>query len=217
MRTDAGEQAGMKAYHEAWRAKKKQDPEWVAREAAKHEARKQDPEWLEQKRAYYREYAKAHRDKFRERLKADPDKWSRTQAKLKEYAKAHPEKIKSAQKKHIEKARQENPLKVIISYVRTRAKKRGIEFNLEPSDLVMPEVCPVLGIPIVPFKGKFNPNSASFDRKDPAKGYIRGNVEIVSWRANMLKRDCTDAAELRAVADYIERCQRGRKHEEDAY
>ena len=49
-------------------------------------------------------------------------------------------------------------------------------------DIVIPEKCPVFLVPIeVP----------SIDRIDPSKGYIPGNVRIISMRANMLKSDAT--------------------------
>ena len=69
----------------------------------------------------------------------------------------------------------------------------------------MPERCPVLGIPITPFEKGLAPGTPSFDRIDPRKGYVKGNVAIISNRANRLKCDCIDPGELRAVAAYIER------------
>ena len=65
----------------------------------------------------------------------------------------------------------------------------------------IPEVCPVLGIPVnrggVGKKGG-RPDSPSMDRIDPTKGYIKGNVRVISNRANTLKCNAT-VAELEAV------------------
>lgn len=204
-RQDPAYKEKQKAYHDAWRARKKRDPEWVAKQAAKHEERKRDSEWLERKRTYHREYAKTHHSETYEKMMADPEKAANKRTKAREYVQAHREQIRRNQKKSVAKLRQTDPIRAIIGYIKTRAKKRGIEFNLETVDLVMPDICPVLGVPIAPFKGKFEPSSASLDRIDPSRGYVKGNVRIISWRANMLKRDCTDPAELRAVADYVER------------
>lgn len=33
-----------------------------------------------------------------------------------------------------------------------------------------------------------NPNSCTIDRIDSTKGYVKGNIQLVTWRANCLKR-----------------------------
>lgn len=45
------------------------------------------------------------------------------------------------------------------------------------------------------------PNAASLDRIDNSKGYVRGNVMVISLRANAIKNNAT-AEELTAVAAY---------------
>jgi hypothetical protein len=85
--------------------------------------------------------------------------------------------------------------------VRRRARRDGIPFNLEPEDLKIPKRCPVLGLPLRRSSGRAAPNSPSVDRIIPRKGYVRGNVIVVSQRANELKRDAT-AAELRKLAKF---------------
>jgi hypothetical protein len=88
-----------------------------------------------------------------------------------------------------------------------RAKRDGLPFNITFEDIKIPEVCPVLGIPIFFSKDKrkgFQPNSPSIDKIIPALGYVKGNICVISNRANTIKRDAT-AEELRKVADYIER------------
>jgi hypothetical protein len=44
-------------------------------------------------------------------------------------------------------------------------------------------------------------NAPSLDRWDNSKGYIPGNVFVISWRANWLKHDGS-VEELRRVAEY---------------
>ena len=72
-----------------------------------------------------------------------------------------------------------------------RAKDKNLPFDIDVEDIVIPEVCPVLGIPIKPNIGgdRMSDNSPTLDKFYPAKGYVKGNVQIISWRANNLKSD----------------------------
>lgn len=82
----------------------------------------------------------------------------------------------------------QNPLIIMCRQAKIRAKKKGMEFNLNPSDLILPSVCPVLGIPLcVSENGKATNNSPTLDRINNLKGYTKDNVVIVSFRANTIK------------------------------
>lgn len=85
-----------------------------------------------------------------------------------------------------------------------RAKLYGREFSLEFSDIVIPERCPILEIPLDVYKGRSggNPNSPSLDRIDSTKGYSKENVQVISHRANMMKTDATKE-ELLKFADWV--------------
>jgi hypothetical protein len=97
----------------------------------------------------------------------------------------------------------------MVSRTKYRAKMRGIEFNLTPEDITIPTHCPVLGMPLVSTtrgrRGYF-PDSPSIDRVHPDKGYVRGNVRVISARANLLKNDAT-VEELQAVLSDLRRIQ----------
>jgi len=88
------------------------------------------------------------------------------------------------------KWRREPAAERLLKTARFNAKKLGIPFDLSLADIVIPERCPVLGIEI---KTDFLDKRASpsVDRIRPELGYVRGNVVIVSWRANSLKGDAT--------------------------
>ena len=86
-----------------------------------------------------------------------------------------------------------------------RAANKGIEFSISSEDLFVPSICPVLRIPLRPSDpgtGK-NDNAPSLDRIIPSLGYVKGNVIVISWRANHLKRDATPE-ELKLVAEWLE-------------
>jgi hypothetical protein len=85
--------------------------------------------------------------------------------------------------------------------IKTKAKKYQIPFNLEKSDIIIPECCPVFNVPFV--VGEKSPWNPSLDRIDPTKGYVKGNVVVISVRANSIKNDATPA-ELRRIADFVD-------------
>jgi hypothetical protein len=100
-----------------------------------------------------------------------------------------------------------NPRRYLYIKAKTRAKAAGILFGITVDDIVIPDLCPVLGIRLEGGLGKgvpASPASPSVDRIIPELGYVPGNVRVISMRANVLKRDAT-AAELEAIAAYIRR------------
>lgn len=99
--------------------------------------------------------------------------------------------------------RERNPKGVLLKSARARAKQRGWECTITEQDLDIPEHCPILGIPLVIGGGKQHDNSPTVDRADTSKGYIPGNVGVISWRANRLKSDAT-VDELRSILAYME-------------
>ncbi|MBE0470604.1 MAG: hypothetical protein IBX55_13985 [Methyloprofundus sp.] len=92
----------------------------------------------------------------------------------------------------------------ILKAKQANAKARGIEFSLQQKDIVIPDKCPVLGIPLKKSISKGDAgNSPSIDRVDPSKGYTPDNIRIISHRANRKKQDCT-VEELRLLLAYME-------------
>lgn len=84
-----------------------------------------------------------------------------------------------------------DPRKKMLRTARFRAQKHRRECTLVLSDIVVPEVCPLLGIPIFVGSRAVKNNSPTLDRKDSSKGYTPDNVWVVSWRANRIKSDAT--------------------------
>lgn len=94
------------------------------------------------------------------------------------------------------------------------AKKRGIEFTIELKDLVIPAYCPILEVRIVSEEvdaaGRRDRRySPSIDRVDPSKGYVPGNVRVISSLANNMKQNAT-FEELESFAknigEYVKKC-----------
>lgn len=94
------------------------------------------------------------------------------------------------------KRRKRNSIKKHIVHqmwklAKDRATKYGYEFNLEESDIVIPEVCPILEVPIVLGEKDNYEYTPSLDRIDNSKGYVKGNVQVISKKANSMKNSAT--------------------------
>jgi hypothetical protein len=99
-----------------------------------------------------------------------------------------------------------DPIGFLLQRLKVSAKSRGVAFNLRREDIHIPRVCPALGIRLV-WPRKLHTgrpaNMPSADRVDPKRGYVKGNVRIISSRANSLKNNAS-LAELRGLVRYVE-------------
>jgi hypothetical protein len=77
-----------------------------------------------------------------------------------------------------------------IRETKSRAKMKGIPFNLEREDLLpLPVFCPVFGIKMDYTGGTDRRIRASLDRIIPDLGYTKGNVRVISFAANTAKQN----------------------------
>jgi hypothetical protein len=133
------------------------------------------------------------------------------------YRLAHPKNLSEEDKKYYKDYRNKNkaaiseqkrnravrePVHRLLTSARDRAKEKGITFCLTVSDVFVPKRCPILGIPLVPGKGKQTANSPSLDRINPLKGYVPGNVQVISYRANAMKQNASPK-ELVRFAEWV--------------
>ena len=91
----------------------------------------------------------------------------------------------------------------LASKAREHAKQLGVPCTITIHDIHVPEVCPVLGIPLVRGQGRLHDASPTIDRIDPRGGYTPDNIAVISFLANKVKGDATSAQVL-AVADWME-------------
>lgn len=80
-----------------------------------------------------------------------------------------------------------DPLIRIFSTSKHRAKRLGQEFTISRNDVPIPTHCPITELKLEFNEGKRRDSTYSLDRIDNSKGYIPGNVAIISWRANRIK------------------------------
>lgn len=178
----------------------------------------------EKRKEYNKKYYEKNRKKILRSLKQKRDTdpvWARAQdTKNKEYYQNNKQEMVAAQKRRYDNLTKEQKLsrqeqmqqrelevltETMYRRTRNRASRLDIPFNLELSDIIVPNECPVLGIPIfrvIKKKMGATPNSPSLDRIDSNKGYIKGNVHVISQRANMLKSNAT-TEEMLALARYF--------------
>ena len=164
----------------------------------------------EKKRAQDKAYREAHKERLKAYYEANKEKLKAyreaNKEKLKAYREANKERMAAWKKAH----KKANKEKYMLMSARKRAKKNNIPFNLTedylksiyPSDMI----CPVLGFEMsVGLDENGRPDtSPSLDRIIPEKGYVQGNVVVVSTRANVIKSNATPE-EIRKVADFYEK------------
>jgi hypothetical protein len=90
--------------------------------------------------------------------------------------------------------------KVMLQGARSRAKVKGLPFDLTYEDFEIPAYCPILGMELIS-RRRLQDCSPSLDRIDNSKGYVKGNVIVVSLKANRIKSNAT-VEEIRKVADF---------------
>jgi hypothetical protein len=112
---------------------------------------------------------------------------ARLSAREKYYKKVGYEKGKRPKKER----KQDNPAYMMFRNAIQRSKDKNLPFNLELKDIEIPEVCPLLGIPIIKGIGNYSDNSPTLDKIVPELGYVKGNVWVVSMRANRIKDNAT--------------------------
>ena len=122
------------------------------------------------------------------------DKWEKkNKEKIAAYVKEYRsrEDVKARRLQHQKKWREKNLDWELWHKAKKRSEKSGVPFNIERSDVIIPETCPVLGIPLFITKGTIGDNSPTIDKIIPEKGYVKGNIAVISARANRIKCDAS--------------------------
>lgn len=110
-----------------------------------------------------------------------PDQIKKNRERAKQWAKSNPDKVKINKTRY----RLRHPERYMLKAARDNSKAKNLEFNLEEQDIKIPSVCPVFK---VPFQHGTD-YAASIDRIDNTKGYVKGNIQIISRLANSVKRN----------------------------
>jgi len=133
----------------------------------------------ERGRAYHREYQRAYRTTHRKECKAYMEAYRVTHR-----AEANTQRIVY---------RAAHPETALLANARQRARRYGVPCTLTRADvreLLTPMRCAATGLPLIPNTGKGKPSalSPSIDRIEPARGYVPGNVRLVCFRFNEVRK-----------------------------
>jgi actin-related protein len=157
---------------------------------------------------YYKEYYAKNKEKKLARGKVRGKEYreenkEELKKKRKEYYEQNKERLKEQNKqKRLEKYRSNpeqdmakqkewkinNIERYLVQSARNRAKKYNLPFDITHEDVVVPEFCPYLGIKLVPFSEWSSP---SLDKIVPELGYVKGNIQVISTKANTMKNNAT--------------------------
>lgn len=97
----------------------------------------------------------------------------------------------------------DNVKRAMVSRAQRRAVSAGLEFNITEDDFEIPAKCPIYGIDLNPVRhGRNQPTTPSLDRIDNTRGYVKGNVHVISLRANKHKSDASPE-EILMLAEWI--------------
>ena len=221
----------MKEYVKRYR---KNNMEKVAeyRKKNKEKLAKQQRKWREDNRERVVERGRKWREKNRESIAEKNRKYRENNrdklAKQKaEYYQDNRERITKqkteyyhANREKIMEYRKNNPFttqsSILSSRARTRAREKNIPVDLDfisrlniANWLKRQPRCECCNVEFdIGIKGQSGPKSSSpsLDRFDLEKGYVKGNVYLICFECNTLKRD-VDSKRLRIVVDWMEKIE----------
>lgn len=148
------------------------------------------PKRLNECKLCYNEKRREYKKQWRHNKEA-LDKYREKQNLLKRLKYKEDINFRERYKKQSREWRHKNPQKSILKDAKRRAKQKNLPFNLSEEDIVIPNLCPILKIPLNKNSGLWKDDSPSIDRIIPEKGYIKENIIIISYRANRIKNNHT--------------------------
>lgn len=141
----------------------------------------------EQIAIHHKEWYQKNKDRIRESRKGSDGKLKpKLISHQKEYRKRNKEK-QAQYSKSAAQRRRLDPAKHMYTNTKSSANKRGLDFNLTKEDIIIPINCPVLNVPLV-WRTWYCP---SIDRIDNSKGYVKGNIQVISRKANTMKNNAS--------------------------
>ena len=135
------------------------------------------------------------------RMRRKRENGAQTREQQREYMKEYRANNKERLLEQQREKRKSAPLASLWKQISARKHRLNITRE-EFMGTLMPDFCPILGIPITYDLSR--DNIPSVDRIDPNRPYDVGNIVIVSYRANMIK-SIGSSDEHKRIADWMER------------
>ena len=91
-------------------------------------------------------------------------------------------------KTNIEKTNEQ----LLFERTKQSAKEKKLDFNLTIDDIIIPEYCPLLEVKLTfDYITESKDSYYSIDRINSDLGYVKGNVQVISLKANTMKNNAT--------------------------
>lgn len=116
------------------------------------------------------------------------DNLSKERNRSKKYYENHREQEKTRGRKYYSTLTTET---LMFQAAKMRAKRDNIPFNICKEDIIVGETCPILHIPLCRSKNVVSDNSPTLDKIIPSHGYTKNNVQVISNKANSMKRNAS--------------------------
>lgn len=130
-------------------------------------------------------------------------------------AKERKAKRRKERREDVEYRRRENELqkahydrnieRYLVKGARHRAKTGNLPFDITEEDITVPKLCPVLKKPLK----RHTRYAPTIDRIIPELGYVKGNVMVVSYKANVMKNDASEE-DLKNFCEYYTKHTQGK-------
>ena len=146
------------------------------------------------KRKYQKEYREKNRDAINKSREAKKEQYNNARKEV------YHNDI-SANRKKLKEWYRNNVESRLWSSAKARARRFNLDFNITKEDIVIPKCCPVLGIELVVGEKYAHGESPSLDRIIPSKGYVKGNIIVISNKANSIKNNAT-VNEIKQVYEF---------------
>lgn len=150
----------------------------------------------EEQRERHREWSKQYRANM------TPEQREKVRASARAYQQRHRDKLLPVMREYSRERYAADRRLALFEGAKRRARLEGLPFTITIDDIVIPETCPVLSIPIILGQPANDPHLPSLDKFDPALGYTPDNITVMSLRANSIKKNAT-VEEVQALLNWM--------------